>query len=369
MKSNPLNNDPHEKGPSRRGFLETIALGSTATFLAEKVAQAQPNAVVVDWTKRVGLETYRTINWPATSSTMSADAQLSLKDLDNYLAKVAEIGYKEIEPASYLHFTPKDFKAALDRHGLSMPTTQPPLQSDEPLAREKELEVLQALGVKYIDPGMKGQRIDHQRNEDRPGVETLETARHTAALLNANGKLLQKFGMKQTFHQHTTEWWPLAGSDLSAYDVILAETDPALVTMKLDIGWAYVGGQDIVGLFNKNPGRFEVWHVKDCIRITPYFIPQKNDPRVDVERDMERMPEGERKRIVYFTPVGEGQVDYKTIFSYYRMAGLKHFFVEQDNVADWGDALAAVKVSYDNLVKNILPAATVGLIPPGRSRQ
>jgi sugar phosphate isomerase/epimerase len=54
---------------------------------------------------------------------------------------------------------------------------------------------------------------------------------------------------------------------------------------------------------------------------------------------------------VAFTPVGAGQIDYKAVFAGAKQAGLKHFCVEQDNAASWGDSLAAARVSYDALAK------------------
>ncbi len=46
-----------------------------------------------------------------------------------------------------------------------------------------------------------------------------------------------------------------------------------------------------------------------------------------------------------------GAVDYKTVFETARLAGMKHFWVEQDNANTWGDSVAASKVSYNNLAK------------------
>jgi sugar phosphate isomerase/epimerase len=54
-------------------------------------------------------------------------------------------------------------------------------------------------------------------------------------------------------------------------------------------------------------------------------------------------------------PVGLGDIDYKTIFTHARMAGLKHFVIEQDNAAEWGDSLAAARVGFENMTKRILP--------------
>jgi hypothetical protein len=53
-------------------------------------------------------------------------------------------------------------------------------------------------------------------------------------------------------------------------------------------------------------------------------------------------------------PIGLGEVDYKTIFQSAKLAGLKHFKVEQDNAAAWGDSIAAARVSYTNLTTKVL---------------
>jgi len=50
-----------------------------------------------------------------------------------------------------------------------------------------------------------------------------------------------------------------------------------------------------------------------------------------------------------FAPVGAGQIDFKAVFANASVAGLKHFAVEHDNAAAWGDSLAAARASYRNL--------------------
>jgi hypothetical protein len=39
------------------------------------------------------------------------------------------------------------------------------------------------------------------------------------------------------------------------------------------------------------------------------------------------------------------------VFTSAKQAGLKHFCVEQDNAASWGDSMAAARVSCDALRK------------------
>jgi sugar phosphate isomerase/epimerase len=63
------------------------------------------------------------------------------------------------------------------------------------------------------------------------------------------------------------------------------------------------------------------------------------------------MQQSERQRSAVLVPVGQGELDYKAIFAAADVAGMKHYCVEQDNAADWGDSVAAARVSYQNLMK------------------
>ena len=83
---------------------------------------------------------------------------------------------------------------------------------------------------------------------------TMESVKRTAASDNEHGKIAQKFGMKILIHNHTQEFAPIADNpSMRPYDILLAETDPSLVAMQMDIGWASVAGQDILAMFKKNP--------------------------------------------------------------------------------------------------------------------
>jgi len=164
--------------------------------------------------------------------------------------------------------------------------------------------------------------------------QTEEAVKRQADQLNKHGEIAKKFGMKMLVHNHTQEFAFVDGSDkLRPYDILLAQTDPALVAMQLDIGWASVAGQDILGMFRKNPGRFELWHVKDVKGL-------KDGAPQDL-------------RTAKLVPVGTGEIDYKTIFKNADLAGMKHYCVEQDNAAESGDALGAARTSYQNLIRTL----------------
>ncbi len=119
---------------NRRGFLKQFAAYGGAFALAGQAAKA----AVPEWKKQIGLEMYTV-------------RDLMGKDYEGTFAKVAEIGYKEVEPASngYGGMEPKQFRAMLDRYGLSMPSTHVGATAGPDL--EKHLEGFQIMGLKYTD--------------------------------------------------------------------------------------------------------------------------------------------------------------------------------------------------------------------------
>ena len=319
---------------SRREFLKSITAGVGGLALAGRVdnvlaAAGHPAAAAPDWTAQMGLELYTV-------------RDRIVKDYPGTLEKVAQIGYKEVEPAEgYNHMSPKAFRALLDRLGLRMPSTHSGITAGELSAVEKQLEGFQIMGIQYTSlseprPPRRLVRRDSTpaRHAPRELGRTVDDVKREAALYNHYGKIAQKFGIKILRHNHTMEFQPCQGSKLMPYDILLADTDPEFVAMQMDIGWATVAGQDPIEWFHKHPGRFVLWHVKDvaCLKCLP--------PVTD---------ESARLRAARLVPVGEGDIDYKNIFKHAELAGMKHFAIEQDSAAAWGDSIAAARVSYQHL--------------------
>ena len=322
---------------SRRKFLKNITTGVGGLMLASRVGNrslaAQPAPAVPDWTAQMGLELYTV-------------RDVIVKDYPGTLEKVAQIGYKEVEPAEgYNHMAPRDFRALLDRLGLRMPSTHSGISAGDEAAVEKRLEGFQIMGIEYTSLSeprpprrlVRRSPASAQRARMREPVDlgrTVDDVKREAALYNRYGKLARKFGIKILRHNHTMEFQPCQGSKLMPYDILLADTDPEVVVMQMDIGWATVAGQDPIEWFHKHPGRFVLWHVKDvaCLKCLP--------PASD---------EFARLRAARLVPVGEGDIDYANIFKHAGLAGMKHFAVEQDSADAWGDSMAAARVSYQHL--------------------
>ena len=279
------------------------------------------------------------------------------KDPLGVLRKIEQIGYKEIEPAGgYGNMSPEQFRALLDRLHLKVPSTHSGVTVGPDADVEKQLAGFRIMGIEYASldeprpAGGRGQgRAGPRPTPASPAAErkaraqfmrgtvrarTVDDVKQEAARYNRFGKLAQKFGIKLLIHNHTAEFVPCTGSTATPYAILLAETDPELVVFQMDIGWAAVAGQNPVQLFEQHPGRFVLWHVKDvaCLECLP--------PTSDM---------GARMAGAQLVPVGNGDVDYAEIFKHAQLSGMKHFAIEQDSAADWGDSVAAARVSYEHL--------------------
>jgi sugar phosphate isomerase/epimerase len=154
--------------------------------------------------------------------------------------------------------------------------------------------------------------------------------KQVADAFNKAGAVSKKNGLQFCYHNHHFEFVKENGK--APYDILLAETDPDLVKMEMDLCWAVVGGADPVAYFNRYPGRFPLVHVKDMKSIPK---PTAGEAYVPFEKLHPQM-----------TDVGSGMIDWKRIFAQADKAGIKHYFVEHDEPTD---AYASLRSSYNYL--------------------
>jgi len=282
----------------RRTFLGTM---TAATLLTRRLAFAA-DAHKID---KIGLQLYTV-------------RDLMKRDFDGTLAKVAAIGYKEVEFAGYFDHSPKDVRAAVDRRGLTAPSAHIDYKS----LGEKFPEVIEAakvVGHEYlVNPW-----IEEEIRKQPDGWK------HAAETFNRAGEACKKAGIQFAYHNHWFEFLPVNGK--LPYDLLLTECDPNLVKMELDLCWITVGGQDPLKYFDRYPGRFPLVHVKDVKRVPPVTAGGAQDFGSSM-KDM--------------TEVGSGIIDWKKIFAQSDKAGIKHYFVEHDNPKK---PLESIKKSYDYL--------------------
>lgn len=86
--------------------------------------------------------------------------------------------------------------------------------------------------------------------------------RELAKRLNQSGEALRAAGISLLYHNHNVELLQVRPG-LCAYDVILTDTDPALVSFEFDSYWFTDGGADAKAWMKKQGTRMKLWHVTD----------------------------------------------------------------------------------------------------------
>ena len=300
---------------NRRTFIGTSIAATLAN--ATKPAWAAGSAHHVDrsavahFIDRIGLQLY------TVRDTMKTD-------FEGTIAKVAATGYKEVEFAGYFAHSPKDVRAILDKNALASPSCHVTYDVVEKKWPET-LEAAKIVGHNYIICPW----IDEKQRAEPGGWK------RSAELFNKAGEASKKAGIQFGYHNHSFEFIPAdsLGGKLP-YDFLLAETNPKLVTMELDLCWISVAGKDPLAYFEKYPGRFPLVHVKDWIK----------DPNAT---DSYKGATGSSVKIGgRLADVGQGTIDWKRIFAHSEKAGIKHYFVENDEPKS---AFDDIKVSYDYL--------------------
>ncbi|WP_433909936.1 sugar phosphate isomerase/epimerase family protein [Sphingomonas yabuuchiae] len=215
--------------------------------------------------------------------------QLFSADPVKTLEAVAGIGYREIEygGGGYEAMDHAMLRRTQDRLGLKAPSIHVPYES----LRDKfdaSVAMAKTLGADTVVlPFMTNQ---HRTEEG-----------WNAALPNFNrfADGLKKAGLGFAYHNHDFEFTNKPGG-VSLYDRLLQGTDPALVKVEIDLYWAIHAGEDVQALIRLLAGRIYAYHVKDA------------------------RPDGS------MTAVGAGKIDFASIFKLNRLAGVKHFYVEND---------------------------------------
>jgi sugar phosphate isomerase/epimerase len=187
-----------------------------------------------------------------------------MRDVPGAIAKVADMGYKFVEPAGYNNgkfygMEPADFKALLDKNNLPMISSHTgqalpdSAHWDEVMAWwDACIDAHAQVGAKYIVQPFMGAEA----------YRSLDTLKLYCNYFNAIGEKCNAKGIRFGYHNHDREFsTQLDGQTI--YDVMLENTDPSKVTFEMDLYWTVMGGANPIDYFNKYPGRFELWHIKD----------------------------------------------------------------------------------------------------------
>ena len=88
------------------------------------------------------------------------------------------------------------------------------------------------------------------------------TVRDLARRLNKAGEALKAAGISLLYHNHNVELLQVRRG-LRAYDILIADTDPASVNFEFDSYWFTDGGADAKLWMKKLGERMKLWHIND----------------------------------------------------------------------------------------------------------
>ncbi len=211
------------------------------------------------------------------------------KDPVGTLGKVAQIGYREVEfgGGGFESMDHALLRKTMDRLGLTAPSVH--ISYDALLQRfDQSVTMAKTLGATTV---VLPYMTEEHRNE----------AGWTAALPNFNrfATDLKKAGLGFAYHNHDFEFTIKPGG-VSLYDRLLKETDPALVRLELDLYWALHADENLTTMIERLSPRLYAYHVKD----------------MRPDRSM--------------AAVGAGTIDFAALFKLKASAGVRHFYVEND---------------------------------------
>lgn len=241
-------------------------------------------------------------------------------DLDGTFRRIADIGYRIVELAGMHGHTPAELRAAADRAGLKLTgihvraqggNGEPGLEDDP----GKLAAILDTLGITEVTmpvmimpPGAKPAAGENfGAFFVRAGTQmAADDWKRNADFLNARGALLRKEGIRLGYHNHNFEFRPLG--DTNGWEILVGNTDPAVVDFEMDAGWVAAAGHDPAKVLGAMKGRARQIHVKDILATTKPNFELKQDP----------------------TEVGSGMLHWNAILPVAWEAGVRRYYVEQE---------------------------------------
>lgn len=215
------------------------------------------------------------------------------------IAKIAELGYTQVEGFGGVYEDPAAFKALLDQHGLSMPSGHFfPLSSCED-DFDASIKAAKTLGIEKIFCPAPDQELQNGA--------TVADWQAYARRLHEVGKRVQDAGLAFGWHNHHWEFMPLADGALPMR--ILLEGAPD-IEWEMDVAWVVRGGHDPLAWIAEHGARITAAHVKDIA------------------------PDGECEDEDGWADVGHGTMDWAGLTKALRDQGVTLFVAEHDNPSD-----------------------------------
>jgi sugar phosphate isomerase/epimerase len=236
------------------------------------------------------------------------------KDTPGALKELHDIGYREVETAGFAKYSAAEFAKLLSDAGLKAPSAHLDLSGTDLSSAFADAH---AIGAQYAVSSSLATSNKPKRPAGAPGARPsmqllgLDGFKQLAEQMNGIGAKAKAAGLQYAYHNHNYEFEKMPDGSYG-YDVLVKNTDHALVKFEIDCGWMCVAGADPIKYFKTYPGRFRMIHVKDFQPVSAPSTSLSGPNR----------PKGAN--------LGTGFIDYKPIFAAGKAAGIQHAFSEQE---------------------------------------
>lgn len=171
-------------------------------------------------------------------------------DPERTLAEIARLGFSEIEWWGEFGRTPEQLRRTLDAHGVRSPAWHVPVEALDPSRLDATIATAQVMGHRHLIVAWTA-----------PEQRSVDGFRRLAELLNRAGHRAASAGIRTGYHNHDFEFEP--AGDGTRWDLLVSQTDPAVVDLELDCYWAFKAGQDPIAMLERHRDRITHLHLKD----------------------------------------------------------------------------------------------------------
>ena len=206
------------------------------------------------------------------------------------IKSLASFGYTQLESYEgpkgvYWGMSPSTFKNFTEDLGIKMISTHCNVYDNF----EKKVEEAASIGLKYLSCPWVGPQ------------KSIDDYKKIADEFNACGEIAKKHGLRFAYHNHDYSFKAMDG--IVPQDLMMKNTDSAIVDFEMDMYWTAAAGVDPVAYMDQFPNRFKLVHVKD----------------------MTKTATGHESCVI-----GKGIIDYKTLLPKVAKRGIEHMIVEQE---------------------------------------
>lgn len=251
---------------------------------------------------------------------MKLSVQLySLRDFMSFqemLPYCAERGFQYVEPAGLYQKSPGELAKLIKEAGLSAPSFHFSLKLLEERWEELAAELKTCGAEHFVMPFADAQ--------------SLEELEEIASRLQKLALSLKAKCIHLHYHNHSHEISKeFRGESMMN---LLLDLAPDLY-WQVDVGWVTAGGGDLTEYLAKWQGRITMLHIKD---IMPSKMLTKNsqNPKIKAIDGLETVVGGAASKDGQPEFMGQGVVDFASIFAQAKAQGIDFFIIENDNPAN-----------------------------------